>query len=108
MPAAIQNSLLNILRKVIRKKTPKNRSTVNIAVRRHLLSLPATTRRLIFCDASDLAATHCSGKSNAIIFSSLWRACNLTSFSPCLTGPVDYPFAPVSKDLGSKPLGGLM
>jgi hypothetical protein len=23
----------------------------------------------------------------------LWRACNLTSFSPCLTGPVDYPFA---------------
>ncbi len=23
----------------------------------------------------------------------LWRACNLTSLSPCLTGPVDYPFA---------------
>jgi hypothetical protein len=23
----------------------------------------------------------------------MWRACNLTSFSPCLTGPVDYPFA---------------
>ncbi len=23
----------------------------------------------------------------------LWRACNLTSFPPCLTGPVDYPFA---------------
>ncbi len=23
----------------------------------------------------------------------LWRACNLTSFSPCLTGPVDYLFA---------------
>ncbi len=23
----------------------------------------------------------------------LWRACNLTSFSPCLTSPVDYPFA---------------
>ncbi len=22
----------------------------------------------------------------------LWRACNLTPFSPCLTGPVDYPF----------------
>ncbi len=23
----------------------------------------------------------------------LWRACNLTSFSPCLTGPVNYQFA---------------
>jgi hypothetical protein len=23
----------------------------------------------------------------------VWRACNLTSFSPCLTGPVDYLFA---------------
>jgi hypothetical protein len=23
----------------------------------------------------------------------LWRACNLTSFSPCLTSPVDYLFA---------------
>ncbi len=23
----------------------------------------------------------------------LWRACNLTPFSPCLTGPVDYLFA---------------
>ncbi len=25
--------------------------------------------------------------------SNLWRACNLTPFSPCLTGPVDYLFA---------------
>ncbi len=23
----------------------------------------------------------------------LWRACNLTAFTPCLTGLVDYPFA---------------
>jgi hypothetical protein len=27
----------------------------------------------------------------------LWGACNLTSFSPCLTGPVDYPFASCHK-----------
>jgi hypothetical protein len=27
----------------------------------------------------------------------MWRACNLTSFSPCLTGPVDYPFASYHK-----------
>ncbi len=39
----------------------------------------------------------------------LWRACNLTSFSPCLTGPVDYPFASRHKGLGFKsPEGVLM
>ncbi len=35
---------------------------------------------------------NCSLGLNAVM-SHLWRACNLTSFSPCLTGPVDYPFA---------------
>ncbi len=30
----------------------------------------------------------------------LWRACNLTSFSPCLTGPVDYQFASRHKGPG--------
>ncbi len=41
----------------------------------------------------------------------LWRACNLTSFSPGLTGPVDYPFTrllPVTRDPGSNPLGGVL
>ncbi len=28
----------------------------------------------------------------------LWRACNLTSFSPCLTGPVDYLFTPLLQE----------
>jgi hypothetical protein len=37
----------------------------------------------------------------------LWRVCNLTSFSPCLTGPVDYPFASHYKGPGFKsPRGG--
>ncbi len=36
---------------------------------------------------------------------SVWRACNLTSFSPCLTGPVDYPFASRHKGPGFKPQG---
>ncbi len=27
----------------------------------------------------------------------LWRACNLTSFAPCLTGPVDYRFTSCHK-----------
>ncbi len=38
----------------------------------------------------------------------LWRACNLTSFTPCLTGPVDYPFASRHEGLGSIPSGVLM
>jgi hypothetical protein len=37
----------------------------------------------------------------------LWRACNLTSFSPCLTGPVDYPFASRHKGPGLKSPGYL-
>jgi hypothetical protein len=41
-------------------------------------------------------------------FNSLCRACNLTSFSPCLTGPVDYPFASRHNGPGFKsPMGYL-
>jgi hypothetical protein len=36
----------------------------------------------------------------------LWRARNLTSFSPCLTGPVDYPFASCHKGPGVEVLYG--
>jgi hypothetical protein len=36
----------------------------------------------------------------------LWRACNLTSVSPCLTGPVDYLFASCHKGLRFKSPGG--
>jgi hypothetical protein len=35
----------------------------------------------------------------------LSRACNLTSFSPCLTGPVDYPFASCHNGPGFKSPG---
>jgi hypothetical protein len=35
----------------------------------------------------------------------LWRACNLTSFSPYLTGPVDYPLASCHKGPGFKTPG---
>ncbi len=38
----------------------------------------------------------------------LWRACNLTSFSPCLTGPVDYPFASHHKGPRFKSPGGYL
>ncbi len=38
----------------------------------------------------------------------LWRACNLTSFSPCLTGPVDYPFASHHKGPGFISPGGYL
>ncbi len=36
----------------------------------------------------------------------LWRACNLTSFSPCITGPVDYLFASRHKGPRFKSPGG--
>ncbi len=36
----------------------------------------------------------------------LWRACNLTLFSPCLTGPVDYLFASRHDGPGFKSPGG--
>ncbi len=38
----------------------------------------------------------------------MWRSCNLTSFSPCLTGPVDYPFASCHKGPGFKSPGGYL
>ncbi len=43
------------------------------------------------CPGFTLAAGHPSGVD--CWGEALWRACNLTSFSPCLTGPVDNPFA---------------
>jgi hypothetical protein len=36
----------------------------------------------------------------------LWTACNLTSFSQCLTGPVDYPFASHHEGPGFNSQGG--
>ncbi len=38
----------------------------------------------------------------------LWRACNLTFFSPCLTGPVDYLFASRHKRPRFKSQGGYL
>ncbi len=39
---------------------------------------------------------------------SLWKTCNLTSFSPCLTGPVDYLFASCHKGARFKSPGGYL
>ncbi len=36
----------------------------------------------------------------------LWRACNLTAFTPCLTGLADYPFASLHEGPGFNPQGG--
>jgi hypothetical protein len=38
----------------------------------------------------------------------LWRACNITSFSPCLTGPMDYLFASCHKGPRFKSPGGYL
>jgi hypothetical protein len=43
-----------------------------------------------------------------IVFRKLLRPCNLTSFSPCLTGPVDYLFASRHKGPRFKSLGGYL
>ncbi len=41
-----------------------------------------------------------------LLWGALWRACNLTAFTPCLTGPVNYPFASRHKGPWFNPLGG--
>ncbi len=47
-------------------------------------------------------------QQSRLLGGALWRACNLTSFSPCLTGPVDYPFASCHKRPGFKSPGGYL
>ncbi len=47
-------------------------------------------------------------RRSRLLGGALWRACNLTSFSPCLTGPVDYPFASRHKGPGFKSPGGYL
>jgi hypothetical protein len=48
---------------------------------------------------------HFSNRANTTFVS---RACNLTSFSPCLTGPVDYLFASRPKGPRFKSPGGYL
>ncbi len=38
----------------------------------------------------------------------MWRACNLIAFTPCLTGPVNYPFASHHEGPGFNPGGVFM
>ncbi len=47
----------------------------------------------------------CPSHTDLHILLVLWRACNLTLFSPCLTGPVDYLFASRHKGLRFKSPG---
>jgi hypothetical protein len=46
--------------------------------------------------------------SITMIITRMWRACNLTSFLPCYTSPVDYPFASPHKGPGFNLLAVLM
>jgi hypothetical protein len=53
--------------------------------------------------------THEKAQGTKTSMADVWKACNLTSFSPCLTGPVDYSFA--SRQQGTRvqiPRGVLM
>ncbi len=47
-------------------------------------------------------------RRSRLLGESLWRACNLTSFSPCLTGPVDNLFASRHKGPRFKSPGGYL
>jgi hypothetical protein len=61
------------------------------------------------CPGFTLAAGLISGFTTDRIdcwVGALWRACNLTSFSPCLTSPVDYLFASRHKGPRFKSPGG--
>jgi hypothetical protein len=63
----------------------------------------------LFCSGLTLTAGPPSGFTTVRVGcwgGALWRACNLTSFSPCLTGPMDYPFASRHKGPGFKTPGG--
>jgi hypothetical protein len=65
----------------------------------------------LFCPVFTLAAVPPSGFTTDRVscwWGALRRACNPTSFSPCLTGPVDYPFASRDKGPRFKNPGGLM
>jgi hypothetical protein len=63
----------------------------------------------LFCPGFTLAAGPPSGFTTDTVScwgGALWRACNLTAFTPCLTGPLDYPFASHHEGPGFNPWGG--
>ncbi len=65
----------------------------------------------LFCPGFMLAAGPPSGFTTDRVGcwgEALWTACKLTSFSPCLTVPVDYPFASSHKGPGFKSPGGVL
>ncbi len=65
----------------------------------------------LFCPSFTLAAGPPSSFTTNIVScwgGALWRACNLTTFTPCLTGPVDYLFASCHKGPRFNPQGGYL
>ncbi len=63
----------------------------------------------LFCPGFTLAAGPPSGFTIDIVGcwgGALWRACNLTAFTPCLTGPVNYPFVSHHEGPWFNPQGG--
>jgi hypothetical protein len=58
----------------------------------------------LFCPGFTLSA----GPPSGCWGGALWRACNLTTFTPCLTGLVDYPFAFRHEGPGFKSPGGYL
>ncbi len=50
----------------------------------------------IFSDSVLILPNYSNSKFDRLLYTyyrGMWKACNLTAFIPCLTGPVDHPFA---------------
>ncbi len=58
--------------------------------------------------SEDIAVHFCECPLLESLIQGVCRSCNLTSFSPCLTGPVDYPIASRHKGPGFKSPGGYL
>ncbi len=70
------------------------RPELSLGCRANNMIIPLDLTQL-FCPAFTLAAGPPSGFTTDIVGcwgGALWRDCNLTAFTQCLTGPVDYPF----------------
>ncbi len=65
----------------------------------------------LFCPGFTFAAGPPSGFTTDTVGcwgGALWRACNLTAFTPCFTGPMDYLFAPHHEGPGFNPQQGYL
>jgi hypothetical protein len=89
---------------------PCLRRASSLGPRADIVIIPLDLTQLS-CPGFKLAAVRPSGFTTDGVGcwgGALWRACHLTWFLPCLTGPVDYPLASRHKGPGFKSPGGYL